>query len=75
MKLFISYFQNTCIGSECQDEFSEILITLMTSLNSFSSSNQQFFIHHFFFPLINSFQGVTVYFAWTHSAKRIWQPT
>lgn len=47
----------------------------MESLNSFDSSSQQFFIHHFFFPLINSFQGVTVYFSWRHSGKRIWQPT
>jgi hypothetical protein len=75
MKQFISFFQGTCIGTECQDEFSEILIALMTSLNSFDALHHQFFLQNFFFPLINAFKGVPLYFLWKHGQERLWQPT
>ena len=64
MKLFISFFQSTCINTSCQDEFSEILINIMTSLNEFNPTYHSFFIHSFFFPLINAFQGIPLIFVW-----------
>jgi hypothetical protein len=75
MRQFITFFQTTCIHTDCQDQFSEILIALMTSLNSFDSSHHQFFIQNFFFPLINAFKGVPLYFLWKNGQERLWQPT
>lgn len=75
MKLFITFFQGTCISTSCQDEFSEILINLMTSLNNVDSFHHQFFIQNFFFPLINAFQGVPLFFVWKEKEQYIWQPT
>lgn len=75
MKQLIAFFQGTCIATECQDEFSEILIALMTSLNNFDASHHQFFIQNFFFPLINAFSGVPLFFVWRHGQQHLWQPT
>jgi hypothetical protein len=75
MRQFICFFQGTCIASECQDEFSEILISLMTSLNNFDASHHQFFIQNFFFPLINAFKGVPLFFVWKNGQEHVWQPT
>lgn len=47
----------------------------MTSLNSFDAAHHQFFIQNFFFPLINAFKGVPLYFLWKHGQERLWQPT
>jgi hypothetical protein len=66
MKLLINFFQSTCISTNCQDEFGEILIALMTSLNDFNAIHHQYFIHSFFFPLINAFKGVPAIFVWKY---------
>ena len=38
----------------------------MTSLNDFNPTYHYYFIHHFFFPLINAFKGVPVVFVWKY---------
>ena len=75
MKLFISFFQTTCIDTSCQDEFSLILINVMTSLNEFNPIHHNFFIHSFFFPLINAFKGVPLLFVWKHANQYLKQVT
>lgn len=75
MKLLISFFQSTCIGTSCQDEFSEILIDVMTSLNDFNPAHHNYFIHSFFFPLINAFKGVPVVFVWKFNNQYLKQVT
>ena len=64
MKLFISLFQSTCIESDCAEEFAAKLIELMVKLPSISSTYHQYFIHEFFFPLINAYTGAPVSFIW-----------
>ena len=64
MKYFISLFQSTCIESECAEEFASELINLMVKLPEIPSTYHQFFIHEFFFPLINAYTGAPVTFIW-----------
>jgi hypothetical protein len=64
MKYFILFFQSTCIQSSCEDAFSQILIDLMVKLPEIAATHHNFFIHEFFFPLINAFKGVSVKFVW-----------
>jgi hypothetical protein len=47
----------------------------MTSLNNFDASHHQFFIQNFFFPLINAFKGVPLFFVWKNGQEHVWQPT
>jgi hypothetical protein len=47
----------------------------MTSLNNFDSIHHQFFIQNFFFPLINAFKGVPLFFVWKEKEEYVWQPT
>ncbi len=69
MKYFILFFQSTCIGSKCEDAFSETLINLMVKLPEINSAHHNFFIHEFFFPLINAYKGVPVKFVWKDSTQ------
>ena len=64
MKYFISLFQSTCIQSLCAEEFAAQLIELMVKLPEISSTYHQYFIHEFFFPLINAYTGAPVTFIW-----------
>ncbi len=70
MKCFILLFQSTCIQSACEDKFSEILIELMVKLPEVSAVHHNFFIHQFFFPLINAFKGIPIKFVWKNGAGR-----
>lgn len=47
----------------------------MTSLNDFESTHHQYFIQNFFFPLINAFQGIPIFFVWKDEGAYIEQPT
>lgn len=64
MKYFISLFQSTCIESLCAEEFAAQLIELMVKLPEISSTYHQYFIHEFFFPLINAYTGAPITFIW-----------
>lgn len=41
----------------------------MTRLPEISPQYHQYFIHEFFFPIINSFHGIGVSFVWTKDGK------
>jgi hypothetical protein len=76
MKYFILFFQSTCIQSKCEEAFSQILIDLMVKLPEVATAHHNFFIHEFFFPLINAFKGIPVKFVWKNSqAKYLQQAT
>lgn len=76
MKYFILLFQSTCIQSSCEEKFSEILIELMAKLPEVAPVHHNFFIHEFFFPLINAFKGIPVKFVWKNSNnKYLYQAT
>lgn len=47
----------------------------MTTLNDFSSCYHHFFIHNFFFPLINAFRGVPLIFVSKHKQQYLRQVT
>jgi hypothetical protein len=64
IKYLISVFQSTCIESTCAESFSAKLIELMVKLPDISSAYHQYFIHEFFFPLINAYTGAPVTFLW-----------
>ena len=70
MKYFILLFQSTCIQSACEDKISEILIELMMKLPDVAAVHHNFFIHQFFFPLINSFKGIPIKFIWKNGVDK-----
>ena len=47
----------------------------MTTLNDFDSYHHHFFIHSFFFPLINVFRGIPLIFISKHQNQHIKQVT
>jgi hypothetical protein len=67
MNFFILFFQSTCIQSTCEETFSQILIDLMVKLPEVAAAHHNFFIHEFFFPLINAFKGIPVKFVWKNT--------
>jgi hypothetical protein len=47
----------------------------MTTINDFDSCHHDFFIHSFFFPLINAFRGIPVIFLSRHHNNYLKQVT
>lgn len=71
---FISFFQSTCTSpqrEECAKDFAQKLINLMTKIPQTSAQYHHYFIHEFFFPIINSYNGVAASFIWTQSNRVI----
>ena len=47
----------------------------MTNINNFNPTHHNYFIHSFFFPLINAFQGIPLIFVWKHQNNYLKQVT